>query len=248
MFCKVRGTVNGELHTFNFGKSVQATEEVIETEAVNHFMPAARILSLGNIGCMMSCDFCQNWQTSQVGHLDPSVVQHFTPEEVVQTAIDAKIGVISWTYNDPVVWHEFVVATSKLAQAAGIKTLYKSAFYIEEEPVKELIEVIDIFSISLKSLDEKFYKKLTRARLQPVLDRVEQGYKSGRHLELSQLVIPGLNDQGEDVKRTVDWVKETLGPEVPLHFVAFHPAYKYTKVDGTPVSTLGRGRESVRSS
>ncbi len=241
-FCGVRGTVNGELHTFNYGQSLAATEEVIETEAVNHYAPGARILSMGNIGCMMSCSFCQNWETSQTKHLDYKMVRDYTPEELINLCKKNDIQIISWTYNDPVVWHEFVVETSKLAQKEGIKTLYKSAFYIEELPVKELIECIDIFSLSLKSLNEKFYQKVTKAKLQPVLDRIKQVAASKSHLEISQLVIPELNDSDQDIIETIDWVKNNIGNHVPLHFVAFHPAYKYTHVERTTFSTLEQAR------
>lgn len=246
-YCGVRGAVDGELHTFNFGLALAATEEVIETEAINHFSPGVRILSMGNVGCMMTCSFCQNWETSQVKHLDQKQVRDYTPQQLVDICLDNGIGVLSWTYNDPVVWHEFVVETSTLAQKHGIKTLYKSAFYIEEAPVAELIECIDIFSISLKSLSETFYQKVTKAKLQPVLDRIVQVAKSGRHLEISQLVIPELNDADEDIKRTIEWVLEHVGPQVPLHFVAFHPAYKYTKVERTPLESLVRAREMAWS-
>lgn len=242
-FCRVRGTVNGELHTFNYGKSVAATEEVIETEAVNHFSPGARILSLGNIGCMMSCDFCQNWETSQVKHLDPSVVKFYTPEQIVETCLQNNIGVISWTYNDPVVWHEFVKDTSRIAQAHGIRTLYKSAFYIEEKPVEELIECIDIFSLSLKSMNPEFYSKIAKAELGPVLERTKQVHRSNRHLEISQLIVTGRNDNDEDLLKTIRWMLDNLGDQVPLHFVAFHPAYKYMDVTRTPVEILLRARE-----
>ena len=122
-FCKVRGNVMGEFHTFNFGKSVTATQECIETEAVNHYMPGARILSLGNIGCMMACSYCQNWQTSQVKYLDNKNVFEYTPEQVIQMAKANHIDAISWTYNDPVVWHEFVLETSRLAKQEGSTTL-----------------------------------------------------------------------------------------------------------------------------
>lgn len=241
-FNGVRGTVNGKLYTFNYGKSVAATEEVIETEAVNHYAPGARILSLGNVGCMMSCDFCQNWETSQVKHLNPSVVKYYTSEDIVNSCLDSGIGIISWTYNDPVVWHEFVVDTSILAQKNGIKTLYKSAFYIEEEPVKELIECIDIFSISLKSMCEEFYRKYTKAELKPVLERIKQVHDSDRHLEISQLVITKRNDNMEEIGKTIDWVYKNLGVDVPLHFVAFHPAYKYTEVERTSPEILYEAR------
>ena len=241
-FCGVRGTVDGKIKTFNYGEALAATEEIIETEAVNHFSPGARILSMGNVGCMMACSFCQNWETSQIQHLDYKMVRHYTPEQLVKMCLENNIPIISWTYNDPVVWHEFVIETSKLAQKNGIKTLYKSAFYIEEEPVKELIECIDIFSLSLKSLNEDFYQKQTKAKLQPVLDRIKQVAASGRHLELSQLVIPELNDSDEDIIETIDWVLEHVGVDVPLHFVAFHPAYQYTHVERTDISTLKQAR------
>ncbi|MEE9327621.1 MAG: AmmeMemoRadiSam system radical SAM enzyme [Cocleimonas sp.] len=242
-FCGVRGTVNGELHTFNYGQSLAATEEVIETEAVNHYAPGARILSMGNIGCMMSCSFCQNWETSQTKHLDYKMVRDYTPEDLIELCKKNAIQIISWTYNDPVVWHEFVVKTSKLAQKIGIKTLYKSAFYIEELPVKELIECIDIFSLSLKSLNAEFYQKVTKAKLQPVLDRIKQVAASDCHLEISQLVIPELNDSDQDIIDTIDWIKNNIGNHVPLHFVAFHPAYKYTHVERTTFSTLEQARK-----
>lgn len=242
-FCGVRGTVDGEIRTFNYGQSLAATEEIIETEAVNHFSPGARILSMGNVGCMMSCSFCQNWETSQIKHLDYKMVRDYTPQQLVDICLQNDIPIISWTYNDPVVWHEFVVETSRLAQKNGIKTLYKSAFYIEEEPVKELIECIDIFSLSLKSLNEEFYQKQTRARLTPVLERIKQVAASGKHLELSQLVIPELNDSDQDIIDTINWVKKHTGKYTPLHFVAFHPAYQYTHVERTDIATLKHARD-----
>lgn len=246
-FCRVRGNVGGALHTFNYGRSVAATEEVIETEGVFHYSPGARILSLGNVGCMMTCSFCQNWQTSQVRHLDPDVVRTYSPEQIVEMCEEHGIGVISWTYNDPVVWHEFVRDTSRLAQARGIRTLYKSAFYIEEEPVRELIDCIDIFSLSLKSLNPAWYRQATGGELAPMLERTIQVHRSGRHLEVSNLVIPQANDSSEEIRKTYRWVLDTLGDRVPLHFVGFHPAYRYTHVGRTPVEILLQAREEARA-
>jgi pyruvate formate lyase activating enzyme len=228
-FCLVRGRVGDELHTFNYGVSVQATIENIETEAVNHYRPGARILSMGNIGCMMACSYCQNWQTSQVKHLNDKNVHYYSPEEVIQLAIENEIEIISWTYNDPVVWQEFVVDTSRLAQQHGIKTLYKSALYIEEAPLKELIEVVDIFSVSLKGMKEEMYRKYTKGSLGPVLDSIKQIAQSDRHLEISQLIVTEMNDNGEDAIRTADWILENVGEDTPLHLVAYHPAFRYTK-------------------
>ena len=242
-FCGVRGTLEGEIRSFNYGQSLAATEEVIETEAVNHFSPGARILSMGNVGCMMACSFCQNWETSQTQYLDYQMVRYYTPQQVVDICLANQIPIISWTYNDPVVWHEFVVETSRLAHKNGIKTLYKSAFFIEAEPVNELLECIDIFSLSLKSLNDEFYRKQTKARLAPVLERIRQVATSGKYLELSQLVIPELNDSNKDVEQTIDWVLQYIGAEVPLHFVAFHPAHQYTHVERTSIETLKNARE-----
>ncbi len=246
--CGVRGNVDNKLVTFNYGKSVEATMEYIETEAVYHYRPGAKILSLGNVGCMMSCDFCQNWRTSQTRHLDPRDVRRYTPEDIVEACMITGINVISWTYNDPVVWHEFVVETSRLAQAMGIATLYKSAFYIEPGAVDELIDCIDIFSISLKSMDDRFYLKFTGGtRLQPVLNMIERVHASGRHLEVSQLMITGRNDNANEIKRTNDWVLDHLGDRVPLHYVGFHPAYLYTNTTRTRPETLLMAREMAQS-
>ncbi len=226
-FCRVRGNIDNTLYSFNYGKSIEATLETIETEAVYHYRPGAKILSLGNIGCMMACSFCQNWQTSQVKHLNTSNVKLYTPQEVVDKALKNNIDIISWTYNDPVVWQEFVVETSILAKANGIKTLYKSALYIESEPLAELIDVIDIFSISLKSMDDNLYRKVSKGRLQPVLDGIKQIAKSGKHLEISQLVVTGLNDTPEDAIKTAKWIVKNIGTKIPLHFVAYHPSFEY---------------------
>ncbi len=228
-FCRVRGNTENKLYTYNFGKSIEATIETIETEAVYHYRPGARILSLGNIGCMMACSFCQNWQTSQVKHLNISNVKIYSPQDVIDMALSNHIDIISWTYNDPVVWQEFVVETSILAKANGIKTLYKSALYIQREPLAELIECIDIFSISLKSMDDNLYRKITKGRLQPVLDGIKQIAASGKHLEISQLVVTDLNDNAEDATKTAKWIVENLGTDIPLHFVAYHPAFHYQK-------------------
>ncbi|MBI2923629.1 MAG: AmmeMemoRadiSam system radical SAM enzyme [Planctomycetes bacterium] len=245
-FCKVRKNSGGDLVTLNYGVSVQLTEEVIETEAVNHFRPGARILSLGNVGCMMRCTFCQNWATSQAAHVREEEVRRYTPEEVVETALAHGIGILSWTYNDPVVWHEFVLDTARLARRHGILNLYKSAFYIGPEAVNELHEVIDIFSLSLKSMDPAFYTRMTRARLEPVLAAMKQVRRFGdRHLEISNLMVTGGNDTLEDAAKVARWMLDELGDDVPLHYVRFHPAFEYTGVERTDIDVLKAAREQA---
>lgn len=242
-FCGVRMNVGGKLITVNYGRSVRMTEEQIETEAVYHYKPGEKILCLGNIGCMMNCDFCQNWQTSQVRKLDESQVVEYTPEYIVETALKRGIGILSWTYNDPVVWHEFIMKTAQLAHENGIQNLYKSAFFISKEAATELCDVIDIFSISLKSMSEEFYHNVTKASLQPVLEAIKTIAPRAKHLEISQLVVTDLNDTEEEARKIARWMIDNVGADIPLHFVRFHPAYKYQHVDRTPIPLLQRARQ-----
>ncbi len=245
-FCGVRGNRDGRLVTFNYGKGVHITEETIETEAVNHFAPGERILSMGNIGCMLNCSYCHNWKTSQHRYVSDDDVYHYTSEQVIDTALRHGIRVLSWTYNDPVVWHEFVRDTAKLAKEAGLINLYKSAFFITEEAVDELLPYIDIFSISIKSIDDQYYRKMTTGWMQPVLDATRKVYEAGKHVEVSTLMITDISDNEETAKRIGEWVLEDLGPEVPLHFVRFHPDYKMRETVRTPIPRLYRAREVAR--
>lgn len=246
-FCGVRKNIGGSLHTLNYGKSVPMTRESIETEAVFHYAPGESILSLGNIGCMMSCDFCQNWTTSQARLVRDTDITSYTPEDVVDYALRHGIRVLSWTYNDPVVWHEFVLETARLGRAAGLKNLYKSAFYITEKAIDELIEVMDIFSISLKSMSSDFYSKVTRGELYPVLEGIKQVHAAGKngngpHLEVSNLCVTGRNDNLDDSRRVARWMLENLDADVPLHYVRFHPDFLYTHVERTSIPFLEKAR------
>ena len=244
-FCRVRQNVGGELISLNYGRAIQVTEESIETEAVFHYAPGASILSLGNVGCMMNCDYCHNWKTSQARYLDAKDVHEYTPEEVVRIATERSIPVLSWTYNDPVVWHEFVLDTGRLAREHGLKNLFKSAFFISLEGAEELCEVIDIFSVSIKTMDEAWYRRITKGWLPPVLEATKYVFGQGKHVEISNLMVTDANDSEEDARRVADWVLTNLSDEVPIHFVRFHPDYKYTHVDRTPIERLTRARAAV---
>ena len=241
-FCGVRGNRDGALVSYNYGKSVHATEELIETEAVYHYAPGSRILSMGNIGCMMNCSYCHNWKTSQAKQVSDSDVHYYTPQDVVDLALRHDIKVLSWTYNDPVVWHEFVTETAALAKQHGLINLYKSSFYISEAAINELLPLIDIFSLSLKSMDPTYYKKLTKAELIPVLNGIKQVHRSGRHLELSNLMVTDISDDEHTARSVARFVLDELDASVPLHFVRFHPDYKMTASIRTPIPRLERAR------
>lgn len=244
-FCGVRGNRGGRLVSFNYGKSVHATVETIETEAVNHYSPGEPIFSLGNIGCMFNCAYCHNWKTSQARYVSDADVHLYTPTQVVETAIRHGIRCLSWTYNDPVVWHEFVRDTSALAQKAGLFNLYKSSFFITPEAVEELLPSIDIFSISIKSMSEEYYRRYTKGRLQPVLDATRKVYQAGKHVEISNLMITDVSDGVESARQVAAWVRDELDPTVPLHFVRFHPDYRMRNTTRTPIPRLVRAREAA---
>ena len=245
-FCRVRQNIGGRLVTLNYGRATQLTCESIETEAVFHYAPGARILSLGNIGCMMACDYCHNWKTSQAKFVSDKDVKIYTPGQVVDFAESQGIKILSWTYNDPVVWHEFVLDTAHLARQRGLRNLFKSAFYISVEAASELCDVIDIFSISIKTMDPDFYRKIAKGQLEPVLEATRYVHGRGKHLEISNLMVTDANDRVEDARAMASWVLNELSDTVPLHFVRFHPDYKYTHVPRTPVERLTRAREAAK--
>lgn len=246
-FCGVRGNAGGRLVTFNYGRGVHPTEETIETEAVNHYAPGERILSVGNVGCMLHCDYCHNWKTSQARHVDDRDVHAFTPREIVAKAERLGIRMLSWTYNDPVVWHEFVLDTARLARERGLRNLYKSAFYISPRAVDELLPLIDVFSLSIKTIDPDVYRRVTKGRLEPVLEATKQVFRAGKHLEVSCLMVTDLTDDEETARGVAGWVARELSPDVPVHFVRFHPDYRMTDRGRTPVERLHRAREIARS-
>ena len=170
----------------------------------------------------------------------------YSPEQVVDLALRHGIRVISWTYNDPVVWQEFVVETAGLAQKHGIKNLYKSAFFITPEAIDQLLPVIDIFAVSLKSANPEYYKKLTKGWVEPVMDGAVQVYKAGKHVEISNLMVTDLSDSEDDARRIADFVGTRLDASVPLHYVRFHPDYKMINTVRTPISRLEKAREIAK--
>ena len=182
-------------------------------------------------------------KTSQSKYVDDKDVHYYTPEQVVETALRHDVKVLSWTYNDPVVWHEFVRDTANLARQAGLINLYKSAFFITPEAIDELLPYIDIFSISIKSIDPEYYRKYTSGWLQPVLDGVKRVYDAGKHVEVSTLMVTDISDNDETAKRVADWVLTYLDSTVPAHFVRFHPDYKMRNTIRTPVERLESARQ-----
>lgn len=242
-FCKVRKNLEGTLYTQNYGKATHITVERIEAEAVFHYLPGAKILSLGNFGCNLDCDYCQNWVYSQFQYTPPDSIEEYTSAEVIRKALDEGIPVLSWTYNDPAVWFEFVLDTAREARSRGLLNLFKSAFFLTPEAVRMLAEVIDVFAISIKAMDEAYYRKFTKGWLPPVLENARIVHATGIHFEVSNLVVTGLTDNDGNYDRMIDFILNDLSPEVPLHFTRFHPDYKYMHVGKTPVAAVERARD-----
>jgi pyruvate formate lyase activating enzyme len=242
-FCKVRKNIDGVLYAQSYGKATHITTEKIETEAVFNYMPGAKILALGNFGCNLDCDYCQNWIYSQFQYTAPQHIHEYTTKQVIDMALANNIKILSWTYNDPAVWFEFVIDTAKEAKKHGLKNLFKSAFFLTRPAVEKLCRVIDVFAISIKAIDDDYYKKFTKGRLQPVLDNTKLIHDKGIHFEISNLVVTGLTNNMESYDKMIDFVLNDLSPEIPVHFTRFHPDYKYVHYEKTPVRDVEQARE-----
>ncbi len=229
--CLVRKNIGGVLFSENYEKISAISLDPIEKKPLYHFYPAQKILSIGSVGCNLKCKFCQNYEISQATVNDYAFLKSYTSEELVHKAIeDPKNIGIAYTYNEPIIWYEFVLETSRLAKQKGLKNVLVSNGFINPEPLKILLETIDAFSIDLKSFTEHFYKNLTSSSLAPVLNAIKQIKKSGKHLELTNLVITGLNDDGAKFEDMVDWIVKECGEDTVLHISRYFPMFKIKNI------------------
>ena len=246
-FCYIRKNIGGKLYALGYGTSTGFAIDPIEKKPLNHFLPGSEILSFGTAGCNLGCRFCQNWSISKA-KLDEAHSGRVTPEEVVQLAIRNRIPSIAFTYNDPVIWGEFVIDISQLARERGVKSVMVTAGYITPEARPEVFTYIDAANVDLKAFTERFYHKITFSHLDPVLDTLKWlKHETDIWFEITNLMIPGENDDPVETKKLCDWVVNNLGDSVPLHFTAFHPDFKLTDKPITPPSTLRRARQIARA-
>jgi len=240
--CRVRVNVDGELTTLTYGYACSANIDPMEKKPLFHFLPGTPIFSIATAGCNLHCKFCQNWQISQ---FEPEEVRflHMPPEDVVERAILSDCPSIAYTYSEPSIFYEYMIDTSKLAREKGLKNVYITALYIKEEPLRELAEFIDSANVDIKSIRDDYYKDICDGTLKPILDGLLILLKEGVWVEITNLILPTLNDSDEDIKDLCRWVKENLGDEIPLHFSRFYPTYKLKNLPPTPVPTLTRARE-----
>jgi pyruvate formate lyase activating enzyme len=236
--CATRANHKGAMVPLHYGRIVSAAVDPIEKKPLYHYHPGRPILSVAAPGCNLHCQFCQNWNISQEGD---ARTQKASPIDLAVMAQAEEAVGIAFTYSEPLVWFEFVKDTATVAREKGLKNVLVTNGYLNPEPLAELLPLIDAANIDLKSMDDLFYRKICKARLEPVLSSIRQFKAAGVHLEITNLVIPGHNDREDQIAELVDFVAD-LDPEIPLHFSAYHPAWNM-KAPPTPLDTLLKARE-----
>jgi len=235
--CGVRKNEHGTLYSLIYQACSSIAVDPIEKKPLYHFYPGSRVFSIGSVGCTFRCDHCQNYQIS-IARPEEHSLRDIPAKQLSKLAKENGCSGVAWTYNEPTIWHEYTVEAARIVKAAGLYTVYVTNGYIEEEPLKEIAPYLDAMNIDVKAFHEEFYRKVCKAKLAPVLLTCERAKHLGIHLELTYLVIPGLNDTTDEVSEFCRWVAEALGVETPVHFSRFHPDYKMTDVDSTPLNTL----------
>jgi pyruvate formate lyase activating enzyme len=240
-FCFVRERAGDEIVLTTYGRSSGFCVDPIEKKPLNHFLPGSPVLSFGTAGCNLGCRFCQNWDISKSREID-TLAASAGPEQLAATAKELGCRSVAFTYNDPVIFMEYAMDVADACREAGIKTVAVSAGYMNPAPREEFYRHIDAANIDLKAFSEKFYQKITFAKLDAVLSTLDYLHGTDVWLEITTLLIPGQNDSDDELHRQCDWLLEHLGTDVPLHFSAFHPDFKMRDIPHTPPETLRRAR------
>jgi pyruvate formate lyase activating enzyme len=245
-FCFIRVNQGGKLYSLGYGAPAALQIDPIEKKPLNHFFPGSRVFSMGTAGCNMGCFFCQNWDISK-SHQDQVRSSQVPPQEVPLLAQRYGCKSLAFTYNEPTIWGEYVIDICKAAKPYGLKTVMVTNGYITYDAFHEIYDHIDAANVDLKAFSENFYGKITLTHLQPVLDTLRWLKNETRvWFEITNLMIPTLNDDPDETRKLADWILENLGPDVPLHFTAFHPDFKLQDKPRTPPETLHRARQIAR--
>ncbi len=241
--CFIRGCENKAVVLYSWGRSSGFCIDPIEKKPLNHFYPGTPVLSFGTAGCNLACKFCQNWDMSKSREMDTLADQAF-PEQIAAAAEQAGCRSVAYTYNDPVIFMEYAQDVADACHERGIHSVAVSAGYICPAPRREFFAHMDAANIDLKGFSERFYQKLCAAHLAPVLDTLLYLKQETRvWFEITTLLIPGENDSNQELEQQCRWIADNLGPDVPLHFSAFHPDWKMRDTPATPPATLTRARK-----
>jgi pyruvate formate lyase activating enzyme len=246
-FCFVRKNEGGRMLLTSYGRASGFCLDPIEKKPLNHFHPGSSVLSFGTAGCNLGCKFCQNWDISKAKR-DDRLTDLASPASIAEAAAAAGARSVAFTYNDPVIFAEYAIDTAKACRERGIAAVAVTAGYIGAEARAEFYGACDAVNVDLKAFSERFYHKLCFARLAPVLETLRWlRHESDVWFEVTTLLIPGENDSKDEIDRLSEWFARELGPDVPLHFSAFHPDFKLTDRPPTPPDTLHRAREQARA-
>ncbi len=241
--CGVRKNIDGKLHLLVYGKVMAKHIDPIEKKPLYHFLPGTYAYSIGTVGCNFRCSFCQNYDISQFKEFYGKVLgEEITPEQVVDEAIKNKCKNIAYTYNEPTIFMEFAHDTAKLAKQKAMKNILVTNGYMTTECLDYIAPYIDAMNIDLKSFKDEFYRRICKARLQPVLDTIKLAHKKAIHIEITTLVIPGENDSKEELEQIAKFIA-SVDKNIPWHISRFFPAYKMLNKPITPIDTLKKAEK-----
>ena len=239
--CGVRKNKDGELYSLVYGKTIAWHVDPIEKKPLFHFYPGSRIYSFSTAGCNFKCDFCQNWDISQIskGKEGKIIGEDKSPKEIVQEALDSGCDSIAMTYNEPTIFFEYGYDTAKLAKEKGLKTVFVSNGYINKEPIDKISKYLDAINIDIKSFNNDFYKKTCGGKLKPVLDSIKHYHKNKVWVEVTTLIVPGENDSDSELKQIAEFIS-SVSKDIPWHISRFHPDYKMRDKDMTSQENLNK--------
>ena len=241
--CFVRQRIGGSMALTTYGRSSGFCIDPIEKKPLNHFFPGSAVLSFGTAGCNLACKFCQNWDISKSREMD-RLMDEASPERIAEVARARGASSVAFTYNDPVIFAEYAMDAADACHALGLHSVAVTAGYMHAAPRREFYARMDAANVDLKGFTENFYFQQTGAHLAPVLDTLQYlRHETGCWFEITTLLIPGHNDSNAEIEAQTRWIADHLGPDVPLHFTAFHPDYKMMDVAPTPPATLTRARK-----
>lgn len=243
--CRVRVNVGGKLRATTYGRPSAIHIDPMEKKPLYHFHPGTPVLSIGTAGCNLHCRNCQNWQLSQRGGEEMEQTYRAMPDELVETAVQRGCRSLAYTYSDPIIFYEYVHDASAAAHDRGLTNVFITAAYINKAPLRQLCQTLDATNTDLKSFQDRFYRDNCSASLKPVLDALVTFREEGVWIEITNLVIPTLNDDLAMIRRMARWIRDELGPGTPLHFSRFRPMYRLRNLPPTPTEMLERARSEA---
>jgi pyruvate formate lyase activating enzyme len=242
-YCFVRACREGQVVLTTYGRSSGYCIDPIEKKPLNHFYPGTPVLSFGTAGCNLGCKFCQNWDISKSREID-TLADEAQPETIARAAVELGCRSVAFTYNDPVIFHEYAIDVAAACRERGVKAVAVTAGEVCPEPRREFYPHMDAANVDLKGFTERFYHETCAGYLAPVLDTLQYlKHETDVWFEITTLLIPGENDSSDELEAMSRWIVEHLGPDVPLHFTAFHPDFRMLDKPPTPPETLRRARE-----